>query len=98
MHILLPLPTNWLDNFARRQKLKYFGHATRHNGIEKAIMQGMISGKRSRGKPRQIWEKYITDTCGTAGVVSRLVEDRLQFRRDIWAATCGRGYAPRRRK
>ena len=46
----LHLPTNWLYNFVRRQKLKYFGHGTRHNGLEKTIMQGMIAGKRSRDK------------------------------------------------
>ena len=44
-------------NFVSRQKLKYFGHVTRHNGLEKTIMQGMVAGKRSRGKPRQKWEK-----------------------------------------
>ena len=42
----LHLPTNWMYNFVRRQKLKYFGHVTRHNGLEKTIMQGMVAGKR----------------------------------------------------
>ena len=28
-------------------KLKYFGHVTRHNGLEKTIMKGMVAGKRS---------------------------------------------------
>ena len=49
----LHLPTNWLYNFVRRQKLKCFGQITRHNRLEKATMQGMVAGKRSRGKPRQ---------------------------------------------
>ena len=50
----LHLPTNWMYNFVRRQKLKYFGHVTRHNGLEKTIMQGMVAGKRSREKkPRK---------------------------------------------
>ena len=57
----LHLRTNWQHNFVRRQKLKYFGHFTRHDGLEKTIMQGMVAGKRSRGKTRQRWEKYITD-------------------------------------
>ena len=30
-------------------------------------MQGMVAGKRSRGKQRQRWEKDITDTFGTDG-------------------------------
>ena len=54
----------WLYNFAKRQKLKYFGYVTRHN-LEKTIMQGMAGGKRSRGKPRQRWKKDITDIVGT---------------------------------
>ena len=83
----LHLPTNWMYNFVRRQKLKYFGHVTRHNGLEKTIMQGMVAGKRSRGKPRQRWEKDITDTFGTMTAASRVAEDRKQFRSDIWAAT-----------
>ena len=51
------------------------------------IMQEMVAGKRSRGKPRQRWEKYITYTFGTMPAASRVAEDRHQFRRDIWAAT-----------
>ena len=52
-------------------------------------MQGMVVGKRSRGKPRQIWEKDITDTFDrpTMAAAIRVAEDRYQFRRDIWAAT-----------
>ncbi len=42
-------------------------------------MQGMVAGKRSRGKPRQRWEKDITDTFGTMAAASRVVEDRHQF-------------------
>ena len=34
------------------------------------MMQGMVSGKRSRGKPRQRWEKDITDTFGTMTAAS----------------------------
>ena len=92
----LHLPTNWMYNFVRRQKLKYFGHVTRHDDLEKTIMQGMVAGKRSRGKPRHRWEKYITDLFDTMEAASRVGEDRHQFRRDIWAATAWRGYAPRR--
>ena len=60
----LHLPTNWMYNFVRRQKLKYFGHVTRHNGLEKTIMQGMVAGKRSRGnqattKMGEILHRYV---------------------------------------
>ena len=83
----LHLPTNWLYNCVRRQKLKYFGHVTRHNGLEKTIMQGMVAVKRSRGKPRQRWKKDITDTFGTMTAASRVAEDRHQMLReeeDLW--------------
>ncbi len=93
----LHLPTNRLYKFVRRQKLKYFGHVTRHDGLEKTIMQGMVAGKRSRGKPRQRLEKDITDTFGTMIAASRVAEDWHRLRRDIWAARSWRGYAPRRR-
>ena len=38
-------------------------------------MQGMMAGKRSRGKPRQRWDKDITDTFGTMTAASRVAED-----------------------
>ena len=49
--IILPLPTNWLYNFVRRQKLKYFGHVTRHDGLEKTITSAR-NGRREK-KPRK---------------------------------------------
>ena len=59
-------------------------------------MQGMLAGNRSRGKPRQRWEKDITDTFGTMATASRVAEDRRRFPRDIWAAST-EDYALRRR-
>ena len=44
-----------------------------------------VAGKSSRGKPRQRWEKYITDAFGTTAAASRVAEDMHQFH--IWAAT-----------
>ena len=54
-------------------------------------MQGIVAGRRSRGKPRQRWEKFITyfigPTFGTMAAASRVAEGRHQFRRYIWAVT-----------
>ena len=63
----LLLQTNWLYNFVTR----HVGHVTRHDGLEKTLMQGMLAGKRSRGKPRQRLEKYITDPFGTMTISQR---------------------------
>ena len=42
----------------RRRKLKWFGHTSRHNSITKTILQGMVEGSRTRGRPKR---KYIDD-------------------------------------
>ena len=52
-------------------------------------MQGIVAGKRSRGKVRQKLEKDITDIFGTMTTASRKKEDSQQFRKDIWTATSG---------
>ena len=79
-------------------KVKYFGHITPHNDLEKTIVQGMVAGKRSRGKPRQRWEKDITDTFGTMAAASRVAEDRHQFcKRHLSSDVLTRNYPPRSR-
>ena len=83
----LHLPMNCLYIFVRRHKLKYFGHVTRHNGLEQTIMQGMVAGESSSEEPRQRWEKDITDIFGKMETASRVAKDRHGFRKDIWVAT-----------
>ena len=51
----------WLENFVRRQKLKYFGHLKRSEGLGKIILKGRINVKRERGRPRRQWERDIDD-------------------------------------
>ena len=53
----------WLENFVKKQKLKYFGHLKRSNGLGKIFLEGKIDGKRERGRPRRLqWERDIRDT------------------------------------
>jgi len=44
-----------------KQKLSYFGHVMRGNGLEKSIMLGMESGARGRGRPRRLmrWMRWL---------------------------------------
>ena len=64
----------------RSQKLKYFGHVTRHNGLEKTRMKGMVAGKeadRDGRKTPQIrlvrwqqqveWRRIGTNFAETSG-------------------------------
>ena len=73
---------NWLENFVRHQKLKYFGHLKRHDGLGKTILEGMVEGKRSRGRPSRQWEKDITETLKMSLTeAGRTAENRSVFRR-----------------
>ena len=81
-------PMNWPYTFVRCQKLKYFGHVTRHNGLEKTIMQGMVArqGKEAEESPAKIGERHhiYSDTMATG---SRVAVERHRFSKDIWEAT-----------
>ena len=48
-------------NFVKKQKLKYFGHLKRSEGLGKVILKGKIEGKRERGRARRQWERDIRD-------------------------------------
>ena len=47
------------------QMLSYFGHITRRKGnnLEKIIMQGMIEGKRRKGRSRSRWFDQISSAA-----------------------------------
>jgi len=47
-----------------KQKLSYFGHVMRGNGLEKSIMLGMGSTARGRGRPRRWWLDEVVETTG----------------------------------
>ena len=48
----LKLEDQWLENFIKKQKLKYFGHLKKREGLGKIMLEGKIEGKRERGRPR----------------------------------------------
>ena len=62
------------------RKLSYFGHTTRHQCPHKDIIQqGMIEGRRRRGRPSWINDiKIITEKSTTE--VTRAASDRRQWR------------------
>ena len=49
---------NLLYHFERRLKHKCFGYVTRHNGLEKTIMQGMVASRETK------WRKAKTKMGG----------------------------------
>ena len=67
-----------------KQRLQYFGHVTRREGLEASIMLGMGEGKRRRGKPRTRWIDTIINITGLN--LQQLVSaarNRLHWRRVI---------------
>ena len=77
-----------LSNFVKKQKLKYFGHVSRHDSLEKLILQGRVEGSRSRGRPRRKWTDDIQDWLSEdIGDVARMAEDRQLFRSRVGTAT-----------
>ena len=77
-----------LLGFVKTQKLKYFGHKSRHESLEILLLQGRVEGRRTRGRPRRKWTNDISDCLGmSVGEATRLVEDRTGYRRRVWTAT-----------
>lgn len=64
------------------QKMKYFGHVIRANGMEKRILLGMTEGTRKRGRPRQRWIDEIMDETN---LQMRELIDKANNRRE-WRA------------
>ena len=56
---------NWLQNDIMRRKLKYFGHVKRHECLERDIYEGIVEGRRGRGRPRRRWSQDILDRLNT---------------------------------
>ena len=44
-----------------RQKMNFFGHTKRQDSLEREIFEGIIEGRRGRGRPKRRWSQDITD-------------------------------------
>ena len=71
--------------------LSHFGHTARRKGnnLEKVIMQGMIKGKKRKGRP---WSRWINQIRPAIGLPLRdcygLAEDRHLWRRIYEVTSC----------
>ena len=63
-------------------KMKYAGHIMRHNSLQKALLEGMVEGKRARGRQRMTWMTNIMEWSGTPtySECCRVAEDRDRWR------------------
>ena len=68
----------------RKRKLEYAGHVLRGSSGESHLylLEGKISGKGARGRPRRTWMNDIIDWTGidTYGEIKRVAEDRNRWK------------------
>ena len=67
----------------RTRQMKFFGHITRHNTLEKLVTQGHINGSKSRGRQRHTYLTSLrkaTSDLKFNWEYSRATEDREQWR------------------
>ena len=72
-----------LENEIRCRKIKLFGHLKRQeSGLVKTCIEGMVPGKRKRGRPQRRWADDIKAwTKKTWCNINQLVKDRESWRR-----------------
>ena len=74
-------PEMSLEGKITRLRLTYFGHVMRSYSLEKAMLLGMVSGKRRRGRQRTRWLNTIqTDTGLGVEQLKQKVQDRKAWR------------------
>ena len=81
--------TRQLLGFVVRRKLSFFGHTIRDGGCElvKCVIQGKVSGKRRRGRPKTSYSSNITKwTSVSTERITRETRDRAGWRRLIRCA------------
>ena len=70
-----------LDTIIQR-KLAYFGHVQRHDSLERTIYEGIIEGRKGRGRSKRRWSKDITKRLNTTfAEAGQRAQDRSAYQR-----------------
>ena len=65
----------------RRRKLKWYGHIKRCSHPIRNIFEGMVNGKRNRGRPPRRWRADAREWTGlTWSELNKIVKDRNEWR------------------
>ena len=65
----------------KKDKLSYFGHVIRHEGIQKTVLTGKVEGRRGRGRPRRKWTDDVREWTGRSMTeCSTLAQNRAAWR------------------
>ena len=87
-----------LENIRKRQ-IEFIGHISRHQCLEKLVLEGKIEGKRSRGRQRMSYLDSLRPVthCNATTEILQMAQDRQEFRDmvahvRIWHGTTRRRY------
>ena len=66
----------------KRHNMKWYGHVTRTSELAKAILQGIVQGRRRRDRQRKRWEDNTKDWNGLEwNIILRKAENREEWRK-----------------
>ena len=69
-----------VSTLVKHKKLTWFGHLKRSNLPVMAVYEGMVSGKRHRGRPIQRWRNNIYKwTCRTIAKINHMVRNQNEW-------------------
>ena len=75
----------------KERKLKYFGHVTLHNSLEKDVMLGPMPGLRRQSGQRRQWLDDLCDwTDMSLTQLVKAVDDRISYRKLVHTASYAR--------
>ena len=85
-----------LVKLVKERKIKYFGHVKRHQSLLNDVLEGIVKGSRSRGRPRIDWEENVKNWSGLKlQECTRIAEDRVKWRDVAINLRTGRRYLDR---
>ena len=62
------------------QKLTYFGHLHRKDGLKKRVLDTLIPGVRERGRARTRWERELESAFNSVTTIVRETREGGRFR------------------
>ena len=78
----LGLQSTKLMTVVRQRIVKFYGHVRRHDSLQRIITEGMVNGKRGRGRKRSGWLGNVSRYAGMNINICR--NERKQMRRNCY--------------
>ena len=70
----------------KTRKLKWFGHIKRSTLLVRTTVEGMVQGKRKKGRPKRRWREDVVDWCEACSGLDEI--NALTRDREAWRQHC----------